>query len=701
MNEGKGNFRVGVDIGGTFTDIVLINEEGRLLTRKVSSSVDDYARAIVDGLGQVFDEAGVEPSEILEVMHGTTVASNAILEMKGARVGLIGTDGFRDILEIRNLRMPRLYDLEWVKPPPLVERYLRVVVPERIDAYGKVEKALERAAAEAAVDRLLAEEVEAIAVCLLNSYANPSHEQLIAEVIEARAPDLPYCISFDVLPEIKEYERTSTTVVNAYVLPIVSRYLASLEENFASMGVEAPVLLMQSNGGLTPAAEAARKPVNIVESGPAGGVVGAWSVAREIGHEDVVSFDMGGTTAKASLIENGVYTRSQEYSVGGGIMLGSRLLTGAGYLLKVPAIDLAEVGAGGGSLVWIDAAGSLRIGPESAGADPGPVCYDAGGDRPTVTDANVILGYLNPDHLCGGDVKLNAGKARYVFRRDVAEPLDLELAHAAYGARQIAVSNMIRAIRAVSTERGRDPRRAVMLTFGGSGALFAVDMAEALGMTRIVVPPHAGLFSAFGLLYADIEHYYARTVQTLLSDADPAVLAKTFDELEAKASHQLAADGFEPGEMVRERLASLHYKGQIFELTVPLPDGPLDAAALGKLEVAFGDEHETTYGHRAGSDEPVELVNAHVVGRGAPRGRRSHGGYLAPDRAIAHPGSREAYFGPGTGWLDTPVLSRPALENGVEGPCIVEEYDSTCLIPPGAGAKLDASGNIRIDLAAR
>ena len=694
-------YRVGVDIGGTFTDIVLINEAGRLLTRKVSSSVDDYARAIVEGLAQVFDEAGVEPSEILEVLHGTTVASNAILERKGARVGLIGTDGFRDILEIRNLRMPRLYDLEWVKPPSLVERYLRVVVPERIDAYGRVETALEREAAEAAVDRLIAEDVEAIAVCLLNSYANPVHERLLAEVIEERAPDLPRCISFDILPEIKEYERTSTTVVNAYVLPIVSRYLKSLEESFESMGVEAPVLLMQSNGGLTPAAEAARKPVNIVESGPAGGVVGAWSVARETGHRDVVSFDMGGTTAKASLIEDGAYTRSQEYSVGGGIMLGSRLLTGAGYLLKVPAIDLAEVGAGGGSLVWIDAAGSLRIGPESAGASPGPVCYDTGGDRPTVTDANVILGYLNPGHLCGGDVKLNAGKAREVFRRAVAEPLKLGLAHAAFGARQIAVSNMIRAIRAVSTERGRDPRRAVMLTFGGSGALFAVDMAEALGMTRIVVPPHAGLFSAFGLLYADIEHYYARTVQTLLSGADPAALAKTFDELEAKARHQLAADGFEAGEMVCERLASLHYQGQIFELTVPLPSGPLDAAALRKLEAAFGDEHETTYGHRAGPDEPVELVNAHVVGRGAPRGRRPHGGYVAPDRAIDRPAPREAYFGPGTGWLRTPILARADLKDGARGPCIVEEYDSTCLLPPGTEAKLDANGNLLIDLPAR
>lgn len=691
-------FRVGVDIGGTFTDIVLINAEGRLVTKKISSSVSNYATAIVDGLAELFDNAGIAPDEIQEVMHGTTVASNAILELKGAKVGLIGTDGFRDILEIRNLRMPRLYDLEWVKPPPLVERYLRVTVPERIDAKGAVEQALTREDAEAAVAKLVDQGVEAIAVCLLNSYANPVHEKLLAEVIETNAPGLPYCISFDILPEIKEYERTSTTVVNAYILPIVSKYLESLEENFSTKGITAPVLLMQSNGGLTPAAEAARKPVNIVESGPAGGVVGAHAVAQQTGHSDVVSFDMGGTTAKASLIENGAYTRSQEYSVGGGIMIGSRLLTGAGYLLKVPAIDLAEVGAGGGSIVWIDAGGALRIGPESAGAEPGPVCYDQGGDRPTVTDANVILGYLNPDHLCGGEVPLNADKARDAMEHIIAQPMGLDVAHAAYGARQIAISNMIRAIRAVSSERGRDPRQAVMLPFGGNGALFAAGMAEALGMTRIVVPPQAGLFSAFGLLYADVEHHYSRTVRTLLREADAGQLAGVFDELETQARAQLAADGFDLAETTCERSANLHYKGQIYELSVPLPDEPLDTDALRKLEVAFGDEHERTYGHRAGSDEPVELVNAQVVGKGVPPGRRAHGTYSDAAREVTVGAPRQAYYGPETGWLETPVRTRSALAQPVEGPCIIEEYDSTCLVPPGATASLDSYGNILITL---
>ena len=694
-------YRVGVDIGGTFTDIVLINAAGELLTKKISSSVSNYADAIVHGLAQVFEEAGVGPEEILEILHGTTVASNAILELKGAKVGLIGTEGFRDILEIRNLRMPRLYDLEWQKPAPLVERYLRMTVAERIDAKGRVERPLERTDAERAVAALLAEGVEAIAVCLLNSYQNPCHERLIAEVIQDIAPGLHHSISFEILPEIKEYERTSTTVVNAYILPIVAAYLDSLQENLKAQEIVAPVLLMQSNGGLTPAEEAARKPVNIVESGPAGGVVGAHAVAAQTGYRDVISFDMGGTTAKASLIEDGAYTRSQEYSVGGGIMMGSRLLTGAGYLLKVPAIDLAEVGAGGGSIVWIDAGGSLRIGPKSAGAEPGPICYDIGGEKPTVTDANVILGYLNPEFLCGGEVALNAGKAAAVFRQAIAQPLGLELAHAAYGARQIAISNMIRAIRAVSSERGRDPRRAVLLPFGGNGALFAAGMAEALGMTEIVVPPHAGLFSAFGLLYADVEHHYARTVRTLLRDADPAVLAAVYDELEQQARNQLAADGFTAEEGSCERSANLHYKGQIYELSVPLPEGPMDAAALQKLEAAFGLEHERTYGHRAGADEPVELVNAQVIGKGAPRGRRDHGSYRDAGRALGEVvASRQAYFGPETGWLETPVKARAALASAIEGPCIVEEYDATCLIPPAARAELDSFGNILIQLPA-
>src|SRR5262245_18533507 len=364
-------YRVGVDIGGTFTDIVLLGADGTIHTKKISSSVENYAQAIVDGLAEVFRETGLDGRVIEEIRHGTTVASNAILEHKGARVGLITSKGFRDILEIRTLRMPRLYDIGWTKPVPLVERYLRKVVDERTDARGRVERALDPKHAGQVVDELLAEQVEAIAVCLLNSFANPAHELALKSIIRRRAPDLPLSVSCEVLPEIKEYERTSTTVVNAYVMPIVARYLRALRKGLDDAGIPSRLLLMQSNGGLTTDGAAVERPMNISESGPAGGVVGAQVLARAKGLPKIVTFDMGGTTAKAAMVEDGEVTRAAEYSVGAGIMIGSRLLTGAGYTLKVPAIDLAEVGAGGGSLVWVDGGGSLQIGPESAGASPG------------------------------------------------------------------------------------------------------------------------------------------------------------------------------------------------------------------------------------------------------------------------------------------------------------------------------------------
>ena len=692
-------FRIGIDIGGTFTDIVFMDADGRVLTKKVASSTDDYARAIVDGVTQVFAESGLAGADVAEVLHGTTVASNAILELKGARTGLIGSKGFRDILDIRNLRMPKLYDLWWEKPMPLVDRYLRLTVDERVNTAGEVVRPLDPAEAEVVVDRLLAEDVEVIAVCLINSFANPEHELAIKDIIASKAPDLPVCVSYEVLPEIKEYERTSTTVVNAYLLPLVSAYLESMRAELDRAGVETPLLLMQSNGGLMPAEAAAQLPCHIVESGPAGGVVGGRAFGAKVGLGDIITFDMGGTTAKASMIENGEFTRSPEFQVGGGILTGSRLMTGAGYLLKVPAIDLAEVGAGGGSIIWIDAGGSMQIGPQSAGAQPGPVCYDSGGTEPTITDASVILGYVNPDHLIGGDLKLNAQKGRAVFADRIAAPLGLDVAHAAFGAHQIAISNMIRAIRAVSSERGRDPRDSALVPFGGNGPLFAVGMARELHMRRIVVPPAPGLFSSFGLLYADVAHYYSRTVHCVLGDSDPALLNETWDELEAAARAQLAADGFGDDRMRFRRSANMHYKGQIFELTVAAPDGVIDAARIAALEEAFGDEHERTYGHRAGPGEPVELVNAGLVGEGIPDRPR------VPDRIQAEtregpagPSPRQAYFGPDQGWLETPILARRDLKTARQGPCIVEEYDATCVVPPGARAGLDELGNIVIDL---
>ncbi|HVC55697.1 MAG TPA: hydantoinase/oxoprolinase family protein [Stellaceae bacterium] len=688
-------FRAGVDIGGTFTDIVLLGDDGVRHTRKVSSTVDDYARAIVDGLAALLGEIGAPAQGIVELLHGTTVASNAILEHKGARTGLITTRGFRDVLEIRNLRMPRLYDMSWTKPPPLVERRLRVEVDERVNAAGGIDRPLDEASVERAVRFLVAEGVEAIAVCLLHSYLNPAHEARVKAIASRLAPDIALSVSAEVLPVINEYERTSTTVINAYVRPIVENYLNRLIAEVERSGIDAPLLLMQSNGGLTTASAAAATPMHIIESGPAAGVVGVQALTRRIGIDKAISFDMGGTTAKASLIENGEVTRATEYQVGAGIVLGSRLLSGAGYTLKVPAIDLAEIGAGGGSILWIDAGGALQVGPMSAGAAPGPVAYDQGGEQPTVTDANLVLGYLNPSHLVGGALSLNAAKARTVIADKIAHPLGLSLEEAAYGAHRIAASNMIRAIKSVSSERGRDPRDYALVAFGGNGPVFAAGMAEALSIPLVLIPPSAGVFSSFGLLYAEVEYYFTRTRKRLLRAAAPDELQTIVDGLEAEARARLGDDGFAADHIAIRRSASLHYQGQSFELRVPLMPGRLDDAALAALEEAFGAEHERTYGHRAGVDEPVELVSLEVIGRGVPvvpRAERAAAAHPAPDIAIAEP-SRRAYFGP-LGWRAAAIINRSALAVPQAGPCIIEEYDATCLVPPGWNAGLDGFGNI-------
>ena len=692
------NYRVGADIGGTFTDLVLLDEDGNLHTKKVPSTVDAYEEAIVDGLASVFDATDVTADSVSEVLHGTTVASNAILEHKGAKAGLITTKGFRDVLEIRTLRMPRLYDLHWEKPPALVERFLRLDVDERINNKGEIEKELDLAEVERVVQKLLDEQVETIAVCLINSYANGDHERAIKGVIERLAPDLPLSISVEVLPEISEYHRTSTTVINSYVMPIVGQYLRALSNRLQGGAISAPLLLMQSNGGLISAEVAERKPANIIESGPAGGVVGAQALARKMNLPDIITFDMGGTTAKASMVEDGEYTRSLDYQVGGGIMAGSRLMTGAGYHLKVPAIDLAEVGAGGGSIVWIDAGGSLQIGPQSAGAVPGPVCYDMGGKEPTVTDANVILGYLNPKFLVGGELTLQPEKSRAVFQEQIAKPMELDVAHAAYGAHQIAISNMIRAIRAISSERGRDPRAYALFAFGGNGPLFAAGMAKALSMERIVVPPHPGLFSSFGLLYADVEHHYSRSMMQVLREATPEALNDIWGELEEEARAQLEADGYRQDQVKVRRSANMHYKGQIYELTVPAPDGDFTNEKIATLEEAFGQEHERTYGHRAGPEEPVMLVNAQLVGRAIPDHPPVPDVLKSDDASKGESSNRKAYFGPEQGWLDAVVLSRNDLTSRRNGPMIIEEYDATCVVPPDASAERDDFGNITIDL---
>jgi len=634
--------------------------------------------------------------QVLEILHGTTVASNTILERKGARTGLITTKGFRDTLEIRTLRMPRLYDLHWEKPAPLVERYLRLAVDERIDASGRVRKPLDPSDAERVVEDLLTQGVETIAVCLLHSYLNPVHEKIIKQIIVRRAPTVACCISSEVLPEIREYERTSTTVINAYVMPAISGYLDRLGKGLANSGYRAPLLLMQSNGSLMRAEAAAKRPMHIIESGPVAGVIGVQKLARKIGIADVISFDMGGTTAKASLIENGEVSRTAEYQVGSGVMAGSRLLNGAGYCLKVPAIDLAEVGAGGGSIIRVDAAGVMQVGPESAGAVPGPACYNTGGNNPTLTDANVLLGYVNPQGLAGGTVRLHADCARHALERSIAAPLGLTVADAAYGAYQIAVANMIRAVKAISTERGRDPRQHTLVAFGGNGPIFAVSIARELGIRHIVIPPSPGLFSSFGLLFAQVAHYTSRSWRGRLDRIELAELSQAWAALERGAIKQLEESGYSSDTMQLRYGASLHYQGQSYELSVELRDRPRDRSGLTALGEAFAAEHERIYGHRAGRDEPVELVNIQVVGQ-VESNRVIIPEYRPTRLSESSISSRPVYFGPAHGWLSTPILGRSGVATLREGPIVIEEYDSTCLIPPGARGYLDDCGDIRIE----
>ena len=692
------SWRIGVDIGGTFTDIVFLREDGAALTAKVLSTPDDYSRGIVDGVRQVLGTGAAAASEIREVLHGTTVATNAILEHKGAKVGLITTDGFRDTLEIRRLRMPRLYDLSYRKPQTLVPRQWRMEVKERISHTGEVEGPLNDDEARAVVASLLAKGVEAIAVCLINSYVDGRHELRLRELIRERSPDIPVCLSCEILPEIKEYERTSTTVVNAYIVPVVERYLRRLTQALKELGVGAPLLVMQSNGGAMGVEAASERPIHIIESGPAAGVVGAAEVARKLGVGDVLTFDMGGTTAKASMVENGRFDRLGEMDVGAGINLAGRLLKGGGYHVRVPAIDIAEVGAGGGSIVRIDSGGSLKVGPDSAGAMPGPVCYDQGGEEPTVTDCNVVLGFLSPDHLVGGGLKLASDKAAAAIRRKIAGPLGMSMEEAAWGVHLVANATMARALRSVSSERGRDPRAYALLAFGGNGPVHAATLAASMKMKRVLVPPVSGVFSALGLLFPETEHHFSRTFKRRLDHLDRQEVSDALRHMEQEGRQALAVEGYGEAESRCEWHADLRYMGENSELTVPIAGmDDFPAAAREKFDRA----HEQTYGYRS-AEEQVEVVNLRVIARGLSKAPRVPGGLSVRAGGGEAKGarSRRAYFGREHGWLEARVKGRAEIvASGEVGPLIVEEYDCTTVVPPGCRVSTGDWNVLLIDIA--
>ena len=690
-------FRVGVDVGGTFTDIVFLSDEGTVLATKIASTPDNYSVAVLAGIEQGLARLEIDPDAISEVNHGFTIATNAILEGKGARTALITTEGFRDILEFRRNRVPRLYDFYYEKPPALVKRQLRFEVRERLNFRGEVLQPLDMQNVEEVIERIIRADVESVVVCLLHSYANPDHEQCIAQGIRRRAPNLTVTLSSELLPVMKEYERTSTTVINGYVRPVVEQYLGHLTTGLRALGVNVPLAVMQSTGGLATPRMASERPAFCIESGPAAGVMGAFHVSQRLGMANVMVLDMGGTTAKAAIIENGQILQSQEYEVGAGLNAGHRLLRGAGHILSVPAIDLAEVGAGGGSIASVDNSKSLRVGPRSSGAVPGPACYGRGGFHATVTDANVLLGYLNPQHLLGGDFVIDLENARRAVSEHVAAPLGLSEIDAVHGVHLLANSNMSRALKAVSSERGRDPRRFDLVAFGGSGPVHASGLAAMLEISRIIIPAHPGVFSAFGLLFPDVEHHLIKTYFKAFDNLDVDIFNNILADMWEEARQILRSERFDDSCQELVTQVDIKYEGQGSGLTVPMPPGQVTSASLKNLADAFDVEHEKTFGHC--TDAPYQLVNIRVVARGlSAKPRFPEKLRMISASRKSDSSQRSAYFGSKHGWIDTPLINRTDLdERGRDGPLLIEEYDSTTVIPPMWRACVDERKNIVLE----
>jgi N-methylhydantoinase A len=671
--------RVGADVGGTFTDLVFLATDGTIRAAKVLSTPDDYSRAILDGMKNELVRSEKHGATIAGLAHGTTVATNAILERKGARVGLLTTRGFRDVLEIRRVRMPVLYNLQWEKPKPLVRRALRHEIDERVGAGGEVLKPLNLDSVKQAIAALKQEGVDAVAICFLHSYANDVHERAVGDLV-AESFDF-VSMSCDVLPEIREYERTATTVVDAYVKPVVQRYLDHLAGGLAAAGSSAPITVMQSNGGVISAKLAASQPVRIIESGPAAGVVAALTAGRYMNYENLITFDMGGTTAKASIIEKGVMTLAAEYEIGGPVSQASRLIKGGGYLIRVPAIDIAEVGAGGGSIAWIDSGGALRVGPESAGAAPGPACYGRG-DEPTVTDANVVLGFLNPEFLVGGSLRIDGSRAGAAISEKIARPLGLDLIAAAAGIHRVVNSTMQRAIRSVSIERGRDPRDFALIAFGGNGPVHAAGLAAALDITRIIVPPWPGVFSAIGLLASDVELLYSQSLLSRLSKLDIFAAEQVLQALEARARREFATEGFGEDRLHLERFADLRYRQQISEIMIPLPNRPLRQGDVADLAESLHHEHAATFGYDT-RDVEIEIVSLKLRARGLRDKATAQIDWSRAPADQIRGKERLVYFGQDHGSLMTAIIGRGDVgAKPINGPAIIEEYDSTTVVPP-------------------
>jgi N-methylhydantoinase A len=686
--------RIAVDVGGTFTDVAVLTSAGKVAIRKVPSTPNDYAEAIMRGVTELLLQLESPIAELREILHGCTVATNAILEQKGAKTALLTTKGFRDVLEIQRVRVPTLYSPLYVRPPPLVPRNLRFEIEERLDAGGTVLTPLNEADIWRAIERIKVDNIEAIAVCYLHSYANAEHERRTGKLLAQALPGRYVSLSVDVLPQKREYERTSTTVINAYVGPPLRAYLESLLRTLHDAGVRGRLLVMQSNGGILDAATVITRPAQVIECGPAAGVVGAGHVARHAGFDNIITLDMGGTTAKASIIARGELIFADAYEVGGTMSSRSALNGGGGYALALPVIEISEVGAGGGSIAWVDRGGSLKVGPHSAGAIPGPACYGTGNSRPTVTDANVVLGYLNPVALAGGTVPIDIEAALRSVNDYVAAPLGVSPIQAAHGINAVANANMMKAVKAVTTYRGRDPRDFSLFAFGGNGGVHAVGLARVLQTKQIILPVAAGVFSALGLLFSDFKMNETAPFLHPAKEMPQDLAEGIYQELAGRIALVLG----ERSTIHFGRFADARFAGQAFELTIPICDGPLDADNIDVLCERFVAEHTRRYGHAFSGRFPVEVVNLRLVGI------RSPGSSCAlPEAAlgsVAAAAQRLVHFGPDVGSQESPVVGRGRLgPEPLRGPLIIEEYEGTAVVPPDATARLGPAGTVVIELA--
>jgi len=678
-------YRLGTDVGGTFTDLVLLDEDtGAISVFKTPSTPRNPAEGVFDGIKNFEEKTG----EIEYFAHGTTVGTNAVLERKGAKTALMTTKGFKDVIEIgrqsRGWPKPKIYDFFIDKLDPLVSRNLRFEADERIDHKGDIVKRINVGEIEQLGLALEEAGIESMAICFLFSYANNEHELRAKDIISRALPNIFISTSSEVVPEYREYERFSTTVLNAYVQPLVSGYLEDLKTRSEKAGILTTIHIMQSNGGLMTIEAAKEKGVHILLSGPAGGINSAVFYGNISGYENTIALDMGGTSADISLIEKGSPKLTSEGYIGG-------------YPAKTPMIEINTIGAGGGSIAWIDTGGALKVGPQSAGADPGPVCYDKGGREPTVTDANVVLGYINPDYFLGGKMKVDRDKA-FSSVCQIGKKIGLDTLVAAYGITEIVNSNMIRAIRIVSVERGYDPRDFVLVAFGGAGPLHACRLAAELNIPKVLIPPAPGIGSAIGLLIADIKHDYSITKIQEMDKLLSSDINELWGEMEEKAISRLKKEGVSSQSIMLHRSIDMRYKGQSFEITVPVSGGKITENVINEITRDFDNAHNRLYGYSC--DDPIEGVNFRVSAIGktpkiTPKKLTGEGGL---ERALKY--YRDAFFKKYDGYIETPVYERDLLSSGnvLKGPAIVEQMDSTTVIHPGQVGTVDDYGNLIIEI---